>query len=163
MTRVGVRAVRHRLPARCRRSEAGVSIATAYRYLHKALDVMAAHALGFDYVLDRAHAAGLLRVPGRHAHSHRPGRWPHRPRSSPVVLRQHHAFGGNLQVVFDPTGGPLWVSEVRPGSTRDRNARGTGAARAVRGLPGWATRATPAPASAFTSRSSTRPAGRRTS
>jgi hypothetical protein len=39
--------------------EAGLSIATAYRYLHEALDVIVTHAPGRNDVLDRAHATGL--------------------------------------------------------------------------------------------------------
>jgi hypothetical protein len=44
-----------------------------------------------------------------------------------VVLRQaprfqHHAFGGSVQVLCDPSGFPLWVSGVRPSSTHDLTA-----------------------------------------
>jgi len=35
---------------------------------------------------------------------------------------QHHAYGGSVQVLADPTGLPLWVSAVRPGSTHDLTA-----------------------------------------
>ena len=35
---------------------------------------------------------------------------------------KHHAFGGSVQVLTDPTGFPLWVSDVRPGSTHDLTA-----------------------------------------
>ena len=35
---------------------------------------------------------------------------------------KHHAFGGSVQVLCDPGGFPLWVSEVRPGSTHDLTA-----------------------------------------
>jgi DNA-binding IclR family transcriptional regulator len=34
--------------------DAGISIATAYRYLHEAIDVIAAHAPGLDEVLQTA-------------------------------------------------------------------------------------------------------------
>ena len=50
---------RHRLDLRTLAGDAGLSIATAHRYLHEALDVVATHAPGLDDVLDRAHAAGL--------------------------------------------------------------------------------------------------------
>ena len=39
-----LRWLRHRLDLRTLAHEAGVSIATAYRYLHEALEVIAAHA-----------------------------------------------------------------------------------------------------------------------
>ncbi len=35
---------------------------------------------------------------------------------------KHHAFGGTVQVLTDPTGFPLWVSRMRPGSTHDLTA-----------------------------------------
>jgi len=35
---------------------------------------------------------------------------------------KHHAFGGNVQVLCDSTGFPLWVSDVRPGCTQDLTA-----------------------------------------
>src|SRR5205085_1059835 len=35
---------------------------------------------------------------------------------------KHHRHGGSLQVLTDPTGFPLWVSAVRPGSTHDLTA-----------------------------------------
>jgi hypothetical protein len=118
-----LRWLRHRLDLRTLAGEAGLSLATAYRYLHEALDVLAAQAPRLDDVLDRAHAAGLPcvcldgtllrtdRVAARAERGHH--LW---------YSGKHHAFGGNLQVVFDPTGFPLWVSEVRPGSTHDLTA-----------------------------------------
>jgi hypothetical protein len=39
-----LRWLRHRLDLRTLAGEAGLSIATAYRYLHEALDVIAGHA-----------------------------------------------------------------------------------------------------------------------
>jgi DDE superfamily endonuclease len=139
-----LRWLRHRLDLRTLAADAGLSIATAYRYLHEALDVIAAHIPTLDDVLDRAHAAGLPflcldgtliptdRVAARAERGHH--LW---------YSGKHHAFGGNLQVIFDPTGFPLWVSDVRPGSTHDLTA-----ARelvlpalyphAARGLPGLA-------------------------
>src|SRR4051795_10204835 len=84
--------------------EAGVCIATAFRYLPEALDVIAAHAPALDDVLADAHAAGLPflvldgtlvptdRVAARAERGHH--LW---------YSGKHHAFGGNVQVVFDPT------------------------------------------------------------
>lgn len=116
---LALRWLRHRLDLRTLAAEAGLSIATAYRYLHEALDVIAAPAPALDHVLGRAHAHHL---------------W---------YSGKHHAFGGNVQVIFDTTGFPLWVSDVCPGSTHDLTA-----ARelvlpalyphAARGLPGLA-------------------------
>jgi hypothetical protein len=139
---LALRWLRHRLDLRTLAVEAGLSIATAYRYLHEALDVIATHTPDLADVLDRAHTAGLPflcldgtliptdRVAARAERGHH--LW---------YSGKHHTFGGNLQVIFDPTGFPLWVSDVRPGSTHDLTA-----ARelvlpalyphAARGLPG---------------------------
>jgi len=51
-----LRWLRHRLDLRTLAADAGLSIATAYRYLHEALDVIADHIPTLDDVLDRAHA-----------------------------------------------------------------------------------------------------------
>ncbi|PEN16624.1 hypothetical protein CRM92_00850 [Rothia dentocariosa] len=38
------------------------------------------------------------------------------------TLSKHKAFGGNVQVITDSTGYPIWVSQVTPGSTHDLTA-----------------------------------------
>ncbi|HJX28455.1 MAG TPA: hypothetical protein VJ885_11115 [Thermoanaerobaculia bacterium] len=48
---------RHRLDLRTLASDAGLSIATTYRYLHEALDVIAAHAPDLHDVVRTASAA----------------------------------------------------------------------------------------------------------
>ena len=136
-----LRWLRHRLDLRTLAGEAGISIATAYRYLHEALDVIAAHAPDLGQVLDRARAADLPflcldgtllrtdRVAARAERGHH--LW---------YSGKHHAFGGSVQVLADSTGFPLWVSPVRPGSTHDLTAARelvlpTLYPHAVRGLP----------------------------
>jgi hypothetical protein len=54
-----LRWLRHRLDLRTLARQAGVSIAIADRYLHEALEVIAAHAPDLHDILERAHAAGL--------------------------------------------------------------------------------------------------------
>jgi hypothetical protein len=64
-----------------------------------------------------------------------------------VVLRQAQPARGNVQVLTDPTGYPVWVSDVEPGSTHDITAARTHALPALypaaaHGLPtltgpGW--------------------------
>ena len=120
---LALRWLRHRLDVRTLAADAGVSIATAYRYLHEALDVIAAHAPALGAVLTHARAAGLAfvcldgtliptdRVAARAERGHH--LW---------FSGQHHAFGGSVQVICDPGGFPLWVSDVRPGSTHDLTA-----------------------------------------
>ena len=120
---LALRWLRHRLDVRTLAADAGVSIATAYRYLHEALDVIAAHAPALGAVLTHARAAGLPflcldgtliptdRVAARAERGHH--LW---------YSGKHHAFGGSVQVICDPGGFPLWVSDVRPGSTHDLTA-----------------------------------------
>jgi len=118
-----LRWLRHRLDLRTLAADAQLSIATAYRYLHEALDVIAAHAPDLSEVLARARAGGQPflcldgtlvptdRVAARAEAGHH--RW---------YSGKHHAFGGSVQVLCDFTGFPLWVSDVRPGSTHDLTA-----------------------------------------
>jgi hypothetical protein len=165
---LALRWLRHRLDVRTLAADAGVSIATGYRYLHEGLDVIAAHAPDLSDVLDRARAAGVVflsldgtliptdRVATRAERGHH--LW---------YSGKHHAFGGSVQVLADPSGFPLWVSAVRPGSTHDLTAARELVLpalypQAARGLPVLADRAIPAPASACTFRSVTTPTGRYT-
>jgi DDE superfamily endonuclease len=122
-----LRWLRHRLDLRTLALQARVSISTAYRYLHEGLKVIAAHAPDLDQVLADARATGVafvcldgtliptdrvaarVEVDGHRAHH----LW---------FSGKHRAFGGNVQVLTDHTGFPLWVSAGRPGSTVDLTA-----------------------------------------
>jgi hypothetical protein len=118
-----LRWLRHRLDVRTLAGDAQLSIATAYRYLHEALDVIAGHAPDLADVLTRARRGALPflcldgtlvptdRVAARAERGHH--LW---------YSGKHHAFGGSVQVLCDPGGFPLWVSDVRPGSTHDLTA-----------------------------------------
>ncbi len=124
--------------------DAGVSPATGYRYLHEGIDVLAAQAPDLHQVLQAGKAAGWThvvldgtliatdrcRVPNPDT-GH--DRW---------YSGKHKAHGGNVQVVCDPAGFPVAVSDVQPGSAHDlAAARATGflgvlhAAAALLGLP----------------------------
>jgi hypothetical protein len=140
-----LRWLRHRLDLRTLALQAGVSIATGYRYLHEGLDAIAAHAPTLEQVLADARRTGVVflcldgtliptdrvaarvEVDGHRAHH----LW---------FSGKHRTFGGNVQVLTDHTGFPLWVSAVRPGSTVDLTAARelvlpTLYRHAVRGLP----------------------------
>jgi len=103
--------------------DASVSIATAYRYLHEAIDVIAAHAPALPDVLTRGLRQkwafvcldGTLVASTRSAARSQAGHdvW---------YSGKHHRHGGNIQVLTDPTGYPEWVSDVEPGSTHDITA-----------------------------------------
>src|SRR3954454_1695835 len=118
-----LRWLRHRLDLRLLARDAAISIATAYRYLHEGLDAIAAQTPELHDVLDRAHPASLAflcldgplvptdRIAARAEAGH--NLW---------YSGKHRAFGGNVQVLTDPSGFPLWVSDVRPRSTHDMRA-----------------------------------------
>lgn len=42
---------------------------------------------------------------------------------------KHRRHGGNIQVLTDPTGYPVWVSDVEPGSVHDITAARLGGVR----------------------------------
>ncbi|WP_170127295.1 transposase family protein [Kineococcus rhizosphaerae] len=99
-----------------------VSLKTAYRYLHEALDVLAAEAPELPEVVAKAvtRRTEHLLLDGTLIESdrvHDPGgqkdRW---------YSGKHRHHGGLVQVVTDPDGRPLWVSPVEPGSTHDLTA-----------------------------------------
>ena len=127
--------------------DAGVSQATGYRYLHEGIDVLADRAPDLHQVLEAGRAAG----------------WSHVTLDGTLVATdrcrvtkadtghdlwysgKHRAHGGNVQVVCDPDGFPVAVSDVQPGSMHDlAAARATGflgalhAAAALLGLPALA-------------------------
>lgn len=103
--------------------DANVSIATAYRYLHEGIDVIAAHVPDLHDVL--AHGAeqgweflcldGTLIPTVRCSRKSEAGHdlW---------YSGKHHRHGGNVQVLTRPDGYPEWVSPAEPGSTHDITA-----------------------------------------
>ena len=127
--------------------DAGVSIATGYRYLHEGIDVLAARAPDLHQVLEQGKAAGwthvtldgtLIRTDRCRSKNPDTGHdlW---------YSGKHRAHGGNVQLVCDPEGFPAAVSDVEPGSTHDLTAaRRIGflgalyAAAALLGLPALA-------------------------
>ena len=104
-------------------AEAGLSISTSYRYLHEAIDVIAQQAPDLHEVLKRATREGwshvtldgtlieIDRVDERNEDGHH--LW---------YSGKHKTQGGNVQILADPRGFPVWSSEVEPGSTHDITA-----------------------------------------
>ncbi len=109
--------------------DAGVSPATGYRYLHEGIDVLAAQAPDLHEVLQAGQGDG----------------WTHVVLDGTLIATdrcriktldtgydlwysgKHRAHGGNVQVICDPSGAPVAVSDVQPGSTHDLTAaRATG-------------------------------------
>lgn len=104
-------------------AEAGLPISTSYRYLHEAIDVLAEQAPDLHEVLDRAKREG----------------WSHVTLDGTLILidrvaergengnhlwysGKHKTQGGNVQILADPGGFPVWSSEVEPGSVHDITA-----------------------------------------
>lgn len=123
--------------------DSGVSIATAYRYLHEALDVIAARLPDLPTVLEQGHQAGweYVCLDGTLIETTRcAARREENATSDLWYSGKHKRHGGNVQVVTDPTGYPVWVSPAEPGSTHDITAARAHAlpalyAAAGRGLP----------------------------
>lgn len=103
--------------------DAKISQATGYRYLHEAIDVIAAQLPDLPEVLAAGRQAGwaFVCLDGTLIESTRVGTasdaghdlW---------YSGKHHTHGGNIQVLTDPTGFPVWTSPVEPGSTHDITA-----------------------------------------
>ena len=110
-------------------ADSGISLATGYRYLHEGIDALAAHAPDLHQVLEAGKAAGwthvvldgtLIRTDRCRVTNPDTGHdlW---------FSGKHHTHGGNVQIVGDPDGHPVAVSDVEPGSTHDlAAARATG-------------------------------------
>ena len=112
--------------------DAGIGISTAYRYLHQGIDVLAARAPDLHDVLARGRQAGWSHVnldgtlietnrcAARNDNGH--DTW---------YSGKHKKHGGNVQVLCDPSGFPVWTSPVEPGSTHDITAARTHALPAL--------------------------------
>ncbi|PPK91908.1 DDE superfamily endonuclease [Kineococcus xinjiangensis] len=109
-----------RIPALAR--DAGIGLATAYRYLHEVIVVLAAQAPDLHDVLAAALRSGQDHVllDGTLIPSDRVNE-PHR-RSDRWYSGKHHRHGGNVQVLCAADGTPIWTSPVEPGSTHDLTA-----------------------------------------
>lgn len=103
--------------------DAGISQATAYRYLHEAVEVIADRAPELSEVLDEGLEKGWAYVclDGTLIETSRSSA---RSESGYDLWYsgKHRDHGGNVQVVTDPTGFPVWTSPVEPGSTHDITA-----------------------------------------
>ena len=103
--------------------DARISIATAYRYLHEAIDVIAQHAPNLHDVLAQGRGQGwaFVCLDGTLIASTRSSA-PSAAGHDVWYSGKHKRHGGNIQVLCGPTGYPEWVSEVEPGSVHDLTA-----------------------------------------
>ncbi len=106
--------------------DGGVSIATGYRYLHEAIDVIAAHCPELDEVLAQglSQGWGFVCLDGTLIATTRSST-PSETGHDIWYSGKHKRHGGNIQVLTGPCGYPEWVSEVEPGSTHDITAART--------------------------------------
>jgi hypothetical protein len=124
---MGLRWFRDRTTADALARDHGVSRATAYRYLDEVIIVLAEQAPNLRQMLERAKDEGFSHVilDGKIISCDRC--------KEPAVSVQGevidvwysgkaHAHGGNIQAVIAPSGFPLWISEVEPGSVHDITA-----------------------------------------
>jgi hypothetical protein len=102
----------------------GVSVPAAYRYLHEAVDLLAAQAPDIHTAIERARTAGLthLLLDGTLIRTDRVAARTLNTRGRETDLwysGKHKHHGGNVQVITAPDGYPLWTSPVEPGSVHD--------------------------------------------
>lgn len=100
-----------------------ISIATAYRYLHEAIDVIAARSPDLHKVLARGLVEqwGFVCLDGTLIPATRSGELSDSGHDL-WYSGKHKRHGGNIQVLTGPTGYPEWVSPVEPGSVHDITA-----------------------------------------
>ncbi len=106
----------------------GVGIATVYRYVAEAVQVLAAVAPNLAAAA-RTAAQGV-RNPGRHPAAHRLGAPPGRrlgeiAADRPYYSGKHKRHGMNVQVIADPFGRLLWASPALPGAVHGIKAART--------------------------------------
>ncbi|TDC36410.1 IS5/IS1182 family transposase, partial [Actinomadura sp. KC345] len=108
----------------------GLSQATAYRYLHEAIDVLAGQAPDLHQALQRAVADGLshLVLDGKIFDSDRCRLTITSVKGETIdewYSGKTGDFGGNVQALSEPDGLPIWTSDVEPGGIADIQAART--------------------------------------
>lgn len=104
--------------------DSGISLATAYRYLHEALEVIAQRAPSLDQVIEQMRQQGepFCCLDGTLIRTDRVATRDPDAGYHLWYSGKHKAFGANIQVLTDHTGYPMWTSPVEPGSTHDITA-----------------------------------------
>ncbi|MFC5187219.1 transposase family protein [Actinomadura harenae] len=105
----------------------GISQATAYRYLHEVIDVLADQAPSLHEALERADTDGVthLILDGKIFDTDRCRLTTTSVKGEQIdswYSGKTHDFGGNVQALFEPDGLPIWTSDVEPGHTVDITA-----------------------------------------
>ncbi|GHD36097.1 IS5/IS1182 family transposase [Nocardiopsis kunsanensis] len=108
----------------------GIGRSTAYRYIDAAIDVLVLWAPDLQHTLAdaREHSLPHLVLDGIVINTDRCSEKTTSAQGESIDLwysGKAHQDGGNLQALMDPTGFPLFVSEVEPGSVHDLTAART--------------------------------------
>ncbi|MFJ9434621.1 transposase family protein [Streptomyces sp. NPDC101490] len=115
-----------------------IGIATVYRYIREAIDVLAALAPSLDNAMRTARTKAFVILEGTLLPIGRIAA------DTPYYSGKHKRHGMNVQVLTDPLGRLLWASPALPGSTHDLTAarsHGIVDALAAAGLKCWADKA----------------------
>jgi len=94
----------------------GIGIATVYRYIREAVDLLATHAPGLAEVIESASRLWYLILDGTLIRIDRVAD------DRPYYSGKHKRHGVNVQILADPRGQLLWASPASPGSTHDLTA-----------------------------------------
>jgi hypothetical protein len=124
---LGLRWFRDRTTPDALARDHGISRATAYRYLDEVITVLADQAPELRAALERATDEGYSHVilDGAVIPADRCKEQAISVKGDVIDLwysGKAHAHGGNIQAVLAPSGFPLWVSDVEPGSVHDLTA-----------------------------------------
>jgi len=91
----------------------GIGISTAWRYVRRAVDLLAALADDLNTAVDRAAALVYAILDGTLVPIDRVAD------QKPYYSGEHHRHGVNVQVLTDPAGRLLWASPALPGAIHD--------------------------------------------
>lgn len=98
----------------------GVGTSTVYRYLREALTLLAAMAPTLAQAIQIARAKAYVILDGTLLRIDRVGMISGRDR--PYYSGKHKAHGLNVQVIADPAGRLVWISDPVPGARHDMGA-----------------------------------------
>ncbi|MGW0393003.1 transposase family protein [Streptomyces sp. NPDC003042] len=116
----------------------GIGIATVYRYIREAIEVLTALAPTLAEVMETARTKAYVILDGTLLPIDRIAA------DTPYYSGKHKRHGMNVQVLTDPFGRLLWASPALPGATHDLTAarsHGIVDALAAAGLKCWADKA----------------------
>lgn len=116
----------------------GIGIVTVYRYIHEAIEVLAARAPTLATAMETARTKVFVILDGTLLPIDRIAA------DTPYYSGKHKRHGMNVQVLTDPFGRLLWASPDLPGATHDLTAarsHGIIDALATAGLKCWADKA----------------------